>query len=404
MLKILVINCGSSSFKYQLIDMANKTSLCAGLVERIGDDMGALVHKKAPGTDAEKKFSFEMPFENHYAGLTAVMKMLTEGETAVIADLKEIGAVGHRVVHGGEAFVKSCKVTAEIKSAMKNELVMLSPLHSLANLVGIEVAEALLPHAPSVTVFDTEFHSTMSPKAYMYPLPYDMYEKNRVRRYGAHGTSHKYISAKAAEFLGKPLDDFNLISCHLGNGCSITAVKGGKCIDTSMGMTPLAGVMMGTRCGDIDPAIINFLAQTEKMDIKTIDNIMNKESGLKGICGMNDMRDLHNAVEQGNAKAKLALDMFCHRIRHYIGAYYLELGRVDALVFTAGIGENDDIVRAQVCTNLENLGIEFDTVANAKRAGIARLISKPGSRVPVLIVPTNEELAIAEETLKVVTA
>lgn len=400
-MKVLVINCGSSSFKYQLINMGDQSVLCAGLVERIGEDMGALTHKKAPDSADEKKFSFKMPFKTHHAGLNAVMEMMLKGETAVISSLDEIGAVGHRVVHGGEHFQKSCKVTAEVKSAIKG-LFDLSPLHNPANLVGIEVAEALLPHAPSVVVFDTEFHSTMPAKAYMYALPYEMYEKDRVRRYGFHGTSHQYVARKAAEFLGKPANQTNIISCHLGNGCSIAAVKDGKCIDTSMGMTPLAGLMMGTRCGDIDPAIHAYLAKAKGMDIQTIDNVMNKQSGLKGICDMNDMRDIHAAIEKGDKKAALAFDMFCHRIRHYIGAYYLELGRVDALVFTAGIGENDEHVRAKVCENLEHLGIVFNSEENLKRKGVARSISKPESRVPVLIVPTNEELEIAEATVKVI--
>lgn len=400
-MKILVINCGSSSFKYQLINMDDQGVLCSGLVERIGDDMGALIHKRAPGGDAEKKFSFEMPFKNHHAGLNAVMDLLVKGETAVIGDLKEIGAVGHRVVHGGESFQKSCKVTTAVKSAIK-DLFALSPLHNPANLVGIEVAETLLPHAPSVAVFDTEFHSTMPAKAYMYALPYEMYEKDRVRRYGFHGTSHQYVARKTAEFLGKPAERINIISCHLGNGCSIAAVRNGKCVDTSMGMTPLAGLMMGTRCGDIDPAIHAYLAKTRSLDVESIDNIMNKRSGLKGICGMNDMRDIHSAIEKGDKKAELAFDMFCYRIRHYLGAYHLELGRVDAVVFTAGIGENDELVRAKVCENLEHIGIVFNSEENIKRKGVTRRISKPESKVPVLIVPTNEELEIAEATLRVV--
>lgn len=400
-MKILVINCGSSSFKYQLINMDDQSVLCSGLVERIGDDMGALIHKKAPGGSHEKKFNFKMAFKTHHAGLTAVMDIMIKGETAVISNLNEIGAVGHRVVHGGEHFQKSCKVTGDVKSAIK-DLFALSPLHNPANLVGIEVAEALLPHAPSVAVFDTEFHATMPAKAYMYALPYAMYEEDRVRRYGFHGTSHQYVARKAAEFLGKPADQANIISCHLGNGCSIAAVKNGKCIDTSMGMTPLAGLMMGTRCGDVDPAIHAYLAKTKGMDIKSIDNIMNKESGLKGICDMNDMRDIHAAIEKGDKKAELAFDMFCYRIRHYIGAYYLELGRVDGLVFTAGIGENDEHVRARVCENLEHIGIVFNNEENILRKGVARCISKPEATVPVLIVPTDEELEIAEATLKVV--
>ncbi|WP_072696955.1 acetate kinase [Desulfovibrio litoralis] len=402
-MKILVINCGSSSFKYQLIDMATKRPLCSGLVERIGETTGKLIHKKFPDTAEEKKFSFELPFKDHYAGLTTVMDKLLTGETAIIKDLKEIAAVGHRVVHGGEALKKACLVTDEVKKIIK-DLFTLSPLHNPANLMGIEVAEKLLPHAPSVAVFDTEFHSTMPPEAFMYALPYEFYEQHRVRRYGFHGTSHQYVSRKTAEFCGKAKDQFTMISCHLGNGCSIAAVKNGKCIDTSMGMTPLAGLMMGTRCGDIDPAIHAYLAKTTGMDIKAIDDTMNKKSGLKGICAMSDMRDIHSAIEKGDQKAKLALDMFCHSIRHYIGAYYLELGQIDALVFTAGIGENDEIVRANVCANLEHLGISIDLAVNDKRSGEPRKISDAKSKIPVLVVPTNEELEIAEQTLIVTKA
>lgn len=399
-MNVLVINCGSSSFKYQLIDMADGRALCAGLVERIGDAVGALVHKKAPGTPAEQKFSREEPFKDHTAGMEAVMKLLTDPEKGVIKDLKEIGAVGHRVVQGGELFPRSCRVDAQVKKGIA-ELAPLAPLHNPANLQGIEVAEKLLPHAPSVAVFDTEFHATMSPTVFMYPLPYDLYEKHRVRRYGMHGTSHKYVAQKAAEFLGRPEAGFNVITCHLGNGCSITAVKDGKCVDTSMGLTPLAGVMMGTRCGDIDPAIHAFLGRHTGLGLEEIDAMLNRQSGLKGICGMNDMRDIHSAREKGDKKTQLAFEMFCHSIRRYIGAYMVELGRVDALVFTAGIGENDDHVRAQVCAGLENLGIALDLDVNGKRSGEARSISAAGTRVPVLVVPTNEELAIAQATLTV---
>ncbi len=399
-MKILVINCGSSSFKYQLIDMADGRALCSGLVERIGDAVGALTHKKAPGTEQEQKFSREEPFKDHTAGMEAVMKLLTDPEKGVLKDLQEIGAVGHRVVQGGELFPASCRVTAAVKKGIA-ELAPLAPLHNPANLQGIEVAEKLLPHAPSVAVFDTEFHSTMQPTAFMYPLPYELYENNRVRRYGMHGTSHKYVAHKAAEVMGRRNEGFNVITCHLGNGCSISAVKDGKCVDTSMGLTPLAGVMMGTRCGDIDPAIHAFLGRNLGMGLEDIDSMLNRKSGLKGICGMNDMRDIHAAREKGDKKAQLAFEMFCHAIRRYIGAYMVELGRVDALVFTAGIGENDDAVRVQVCANLENLGIAVDTAANAKRSGEARSISPAGTKTPVLVVPTNEELAIAQATLAV---
>ncbi len=399
-MKVLVINAGSSSFKYQLIDMTTKAPLCSGLVERIGEPVGALTHKIHPDTDKERKLKVEEAFPNHVAGMQRVVALLTDAKDGVIKDLKEIYAVGHRVVQGGETFDKSCRITADVKEAIKANI-PLAPLHNPANLAGIEVAERVFPHAPSVAVFDTEFHQTMPQYAYMYALPYELYEKLRIRRYGFHGTSHRYVTRKAAEFLKKPLDDFNVITCHLGNGCSMCAVKGGKCIDTSMGMTPLAGLMMGTRCGDIDPAIHAYLAEHKKFSIKEIDDLLNKQSGLKGIAGMNDMRDLHDARQNGDKKAQLAFEMFCHRIRQYIGAYYAELGRVDAVLFTAGIGENDDLMRAEVCANLAPMGIELDLDANAKRGPNVRSISKPGTRVPVLVVPTNEELEIAEATLAV---
>ncbi len=399
-MKVLVINAGSSSFKYQLIDMTTKAPLCSGLVERIGDPMGVLTHKIHPDTDKERKLKVEEAFPNHVAGMQRVVALLTDAKDGVIKDLKEIYAVGHRVVQGGETFDKSCRITAEVKEAIRANI-PLAPLHNPANLSGIEVAEKVFPHAPSVAVFDTEFHQTMPQYAYMYALPYELYEKLRIRRYGFHGTSHRYVARKAAEFLKKPLDDFNVITCHLGNGCSMCAVKGGKCIDTSMGMTPLAGLMMGTRCGDIDPAIHAFLAEHKKLSIKEIDDLLNKQSGLKGIAGMNDMRDLHSARQNGDKKAQLGFEMFCHRIRQYIGAYYAELGRVDAVLFTAGIGENDDLMRAEVCATLAPMGIELDLDANAKRGSNVRSISKAGTRVPVLVVPTNEELEIAEATLAV---
>lgn len=398
-MKVLVINCGSSSFKYQLLEMPAGNALCSGLVERIGDAVGSLTHKVIKGAE-ETKYSFEQPFPDHTAGMHAVVKLLTDAEKGVIKDLSEITAVGHRTVQGGERFQKACVVGEEEIQAIR-DLSPLAPLHNPANLQGIEVAQKLFPNAPSVAVFDTEFHATMPPKAFMYAIPYEYYEKQRVRRYGFHGTSHQYVSETAAEFLGKNVDEFNCITCHLGNGCSITAVKNGKSFDTSMGMTPLAGVVMGTRSGDIDPALHAFLAENSGLNIKEIDNMLNKQSGLKGICGVNDMRDIHSAREKGDEKAQLAFDIFCHRIRSYIGAYYAVLGRVDAIVFTAGIGENDNLARAEICKDLEHLGIGIDLAENDKRSGRPRSVSPAGTRVPVLVVPTNEELAIAKATLKV---
>ncbi len=396
-MKILVINCGSSSFKYQLIDMQNQKALCSGLVERIGEKMGNLVHKKFPDTEKEEKFKVEQVFADHSAGMAAVMQLLVDPAKGVITSLEEISAVGHRVVQGGEKLQKACLVGEKEKNIIK-DLAALAPLHNPANLQGIEVAQKLLPHAPSVAVFDTEFHATMPAKAYMYALPYELYEEQGIRRYGFHGTSHRYVCETGAEFLGKEVSKFNAITCHLGNGCSLSAIKNGQCVDTSMGMTPLAGVMMGTRCGDIDPAIHAYLGEHKKMSLQDLDALMNKQSGLKGICGMNDMRDLHDARDKGDKRAQLAFEMFCYSIIKYIGAYYAVLGRVDALIFTAGIGENDDLVRAEVCKGLSGLGVGIDLESNSKRMGVVRNLSLPKSKLPVLIVPTNEELAIARAT------
>lgn len=399
-MNILVINCGSSSFKYQLIDMTCSVVLCSGLVERIGDALGSLTHKKKPGSGEERKYSEEQAFPDHTAGMIRVMELLVSPEYGVIKNLDEIGACGHRVVQGGEIFKTSCLV-GDTELSQIEELSPLAPLHNPASLQGMKVIMKLLPNVPSVAVFDTEFHSTMAPWAYRYALPSDLYTKLRVRRYGAHGTSHRYVSQKAAEFLGRPQQGFNVITCHLGNGSSITAVKDGLCVDTSMGMTPLAGVVMGTRCGDIDPAIHAYVGRHTGMGLEDIDNLLNRQSGLKGLCGLNDMRDLHAARENGDEDAQLAFEVFCHSIRKYIGAYFAVLGRVDAIVFTAGIGENDDLARAGICRDLEWLGIHIDQKKNAIRSPEARSLSPSDARVPVLVIPTNEEIAIAQATVKV---
>ncbi|MDR1946973.1 MAG: acetate kinase [Desulfovibrio sp.] len=399
-MKILVINCGSSSFKYQLWDMQTHKVLCSGLVERIGDAVGRLIHKKNPDTEAERKTSEDGVFPDHTAGMMRVMALLTDPEAGALKELSEISACGHRVVQGGEEFTKSALITEEVLDNVR-KLSPLAPLHNPACIQGIEVIMKILPDCPSVAVFDTEFHSSMPPRAYMYALPYEYYERNRIRRYGFHGTSHGYVAGKAAEFLGKAPEEVNVIVCHLGNGCSISAVRGGKCADTSMGLTPLAGVIMGTRCGDIDPAIPAYLGAQTGLSAARIDALLNRESGLKGICGLNDMRDIHAACAEGNAKAKLALDMFCYSIKKYIGAYYAVLGRVDALAFTAGIGENDNVTRATVCEGLEGLGIAVDTAANNVRSSDPRAISPKGAKVSVLVIPTNEELAIAQAAQRV---
>lgn len=399
-MKVLVINCGSSSFKYQLLEMPQGKALCSGLVERIGDAVGSLTHKVFKENGEEAKYLFEQPFPDHTAGMHAVVKLFTDPEKGVIKDLSEITAVGHRTVQGGERFINACLVGEEEKKAIR-DLASLAPLHNPANLQGIEVAQKLFPNAPSVAVFDTEFHATMPPKSFIYAIPYEYYKKYGIRRYGFHGTSHQYVTESAAAFLGKNINEFNAITCHLGNGCSMAAVKNGKSFDTSMGMTPLAGLVMGTRSGDIDPALHAFIANATGQDIREIDDVLNKQSGLKGLCGMNDMRDIHTKREQGDKLAQLAFDVFCHRIKSYLGAYYAILGRVDAVIFTAGIGENDNFMRAEVCKDLSHMGITIDSAANDKRSGEVRNISAPDGRVPVLVVPTNEELAIAKATLKV---
>jgi acetate kinase len=399
-MKIFVVNSGSSSLKYQLLDMDSGVVMTTGLVERIGDAMGKVSQKSWPGTEREAEVEREVAFPNHRAAMHTVVDLVTGADTGVIASSAEIDAIGHRVVQGGETLFKSTLIDDDVVEKIR-ENCHLSPLHNPANLVGIEVARELFAGVPQVAVFDTEFHQTMPAEAFMYPIPYKLYEDLRIRRYGFHGTSHRYVAQQAAAMLGKAEDEVNLVTLHLGNGCSMAAVRGGKCIDTSMGLTPLAGVMMGTRSGDIDPAIIPFLMKEKGLNMGEIDDILNKQSGLKGICGMNDMRDIHAAAEKGDKKAALAVDMFVYRIKKYIGAYYAVTGPLDALVFTAGIGENDEIVRARVCANLEHLGISIDPARNAGRKKVATAIQADGSKVAILVIPTNEELAIAKATLSV---
>ncbi len=399
-MKIFVINSGSSSLKYQLLDMETGAVMTTGLVERIGDAMGKLSQKNWPGEEKQAEVEREMPFPDHRAAMHTVVDLVTGQDTGVIASSAEIDAIGHRVVQGGETLFKSTLIDDDVVEKIRANC-PLSPLHNPANLVGIEVARELFAGVPQVAVFDTEFHQTMPAEAFMYPIPYELYEEMRIRRYGFHGTSHRYVAQQAAAMLGKAEDEVNLVTLHLGNGCSMAAVRGGKCIDTSMGLTPLAGVMMGTRSGDIDPAIIPFLMKEKGLDMAQIDDILNKKSGLKGICGMNDMRDIHAAAGKGDKKAALAVDMFVYRIKKYIGAYYAVTGPLDALVFTAGIGENDDVVRARVCAGLEHLGISIDADRNKGRKKAATAVQADGSRVAILVIPTNEELAIAKATLSV---
>ncbi len=397
MSKILVINCGSSTIKYQLFNMDTKEVLCSGLVEKIGEATSRITHKKLPDTDAATKTVVEERFPTHAEGMQKAVEMMTTGDTAVITDMSEIQGVGHRIVHGGSYF-KPMIVTPEVVENLR-KVIPLAPLHNPGHLIGIEVAEKIFSAATHVVVFDTAFHQTMPAEAYMYPLPYEIYEKYAVRKYGAHGTSHKYVARRAAELLDKPLEETNLITCHIGSGSSISAIKNGKCIDTSMGLTPLDGLMMGTRCGSIDPATVGFLMRNAGMDIDAVDKMMTKQSGLLGIAGANDIRDVHAKIAEGDERSKLALDMLVYRIRGYIGNYFAQLnGELDALVWTAGLGENDEIVRRAVIHGLTGLGFKLNEAENDKRPGEWALISDKDSRFKIYIIRTNEELEIANET------
>ncbi len=399
-MKILIINSGSSSLKYQMLDMKDNSILCSGIVERIGEAMGSVSYKKFPGSAQEEKSSLEQPIADHATGMRIVVDMITDSTKGVIKDTSDITAIGHRVLHGAEAFTQPCRVDEPVIQAIK-DCIPLGPLHNPANLSGIEVAQELFPNVDQVAVFDTEFHQTMPPKAFLYALPYELYKENRIRRYGFHGTSHKYVAAETAKLLGKKKEQCNIITVHLGNGSSLAAVKEGKCVDTSMGMTPLAGVVMGTRSGDIDPAIHLYLHETKGLSFREIDTLLNKKSGFKGICGVNDMRDIHANIEKGDEQSKLALDMFVYSVTKYIGAYSTVLERVDAITFTAGIGENDDIAREKICAGLKIFGVKIDTQKNKTRVKEPTAMHLPDSKVQVWVVPTNEELQIARETMEV---
>jgi len=394
-MKIIVINCGSSSMKYQLLEMEGESVLVSGLVERIGEEKGELTNKAFPGTDGHKVTEIEQPIPDHNTAMRLAIDLICGGDDNVCA-LNEIAAIGHRVVHGGENFHESTVINEAVLDAIE-ATVPLAPLHNPANLVGIRVAMELFPGVPQVAVFDTAFHQTIPVHAFMYALPYELYEQDRIRRYGFHGTSHKFVASELATILGPPLAELNMITVHLGNGGSITAVKQGKSVDTTMGMPPLEGVVMGTRSGDVDPAIHSFLSRNKGMNIEEIDAMLNTQSGLKGLCGMNDMRDIHAAIEKGDKRAKIALDVQTYRNRKYIGASMAVLGRTDAIVFTAGIGENDDVVRRESLKGLEGFGVTIDREANAQRAKKPLRISTEDSTVQVWVIPTNEELAIARE-------
>ena len=394
---VFVLNCGSSSFKYQLLDMSNEHRVATGLVERIGLNDSVLVYEPSNG-DKVKEIS-NIP--NHEAAIKMVLDKLIDAKVGVIKSLSEITAVGHRVVHGAEKFSGSVQICDKVMAALE-ECVPMAPLHNPANITGIKAMQHALPGVPNVGVFDTAFHATMPAESYTYALPYEWYEQHHVRRYGFHGTSHRFVSERAAEMLGIAKDNFNCITCHMGNGSSYTAVKGGKSYDTSMGLTPLEGMVMGTRCGDIDAGLISFLANNLKMSVADIDNTLNKKSGLLGISGVSsDMRDIETAAKEGNARAKLAIDVLRHRALKYIGAYAIELGRVDAIVFTGGIGENAIDFRGSVVERLSTLGIKLDAAANNVR-GKEAIISTADSPIKVMVVPTNEELVIARDTKEIV--
>ena len=396
-MNILVINCGSSSLKYQLINSDTEAVLAKGLCERIGIEGSQITYQPAGG---EKEITVS-PMPTHTQAIQLVLDALTNEKTGVIKSLDEVGAVGHRVVHGGEKFTTSTLLTDEAMKAIE-ECNDLAPLHNPANLIGIRACQELMPNTPMAAVFDTAFHQTMPQEAYLYGLPYEYYEKYKVRRYGFHGTSHSFVSKKAAEMAGMPYEDLKIIVCHLGNGASLSAVDHGKSVDTSMGLTPLEGLIMGTRSGDIDPAIMEYIAKKENLDIAGVMNVLNKKSGVLGISGVSsDFRDIENAANEGNERAATALRTFNYRVIKYIGAYAAAMNGVDIIAFTAGLGENDKNMRKAVCDHLSYLGVKIDEEANNVR-GVDRIISTPDSAVQVMIVPTNEELAIARETLALV--
>ena len=397
-MKILVINCGSSSLKYQLIDMENESVLAKGLCERIGIDGSKLTHQPA-GKD---KFVIEKPMPTHKTAIEMVMEALQDPEHGVIKDTSEISAIGHRVLHGGTVYSDSIVVNEDVKRVIR-ECFDLGPLHNPANLMGIEACEAAMPGTPNVAVFDTAFGMSMPEKAYTYAIPHEYYEKYGIRRYGFHGTSHKFVSAEAIRFGGLDPETAKVIVCHLGNGASVSASIGGKCVDTSMGLTPLEGLIMGTRSGDVDPAVLQFIMNKEGLDINQMLDILNKKSGVYGMTNgiSSDFRDIENAKADGNHLAEVALDAFIYRVTKYIGAYAAAMNGVDAIAFTAGVGENDKTGRKNICSSLAFMGVEIDDEANNVR-GEERVISSPNSKVKVMLIPTNEELAIARETLALV--
>ena len=395
-MNVLVVNCGSSSLKYQLLDMTTETELAKGLFEKIGDQDAIFTHKR-PNADKLERVE---PILNHKEALRILLDILVDAEFGVISSMDEIDAVGHRVVHGAEKFADSVLITPAVMEALE-ECAKIAPLHNPPNIQGIEACQKIMPNVPQVGVFDTAFHQTMPAEAFLYGLPYEAYTDLGVRRYGFHGTSHKYVAQRVAELMGKHMSDLRIVSCHLGNGSSVTAIKGGRSIDTSMGFTPLSGLIMGTRCGDIDPAIVPYLMEKWDMTYHEIDAIMNKKSGVFGISGVsNDFRVIEEAAEEGNKRAQLALDMFHYKVRATIGAYVAVMGGVDAIVFTAGIGENGIGNRDAICNGLEYLGTRIDADRNNVRGKEAE-ISAEGSKVKIFAIPTNEEIMIARDTKRI---
>ena len=394
-MNVLVINCGSSSLKYQLINMENEDVLAKGLAERIGLD-GVVKHK----AEGKEEVKLEDKLNNHKDAIKVVLNLLVDKKVGAIKSLEEIDIVGHRVVHGGEKFASSVIIDEEVIEAME-DCIDLAPLHNPPNITGIKACKELMPNVTMTGVFDTAFHQTMSKKAYIYPLPYELYEELGVRKYGFHGTSHKYVANRVAELIGEDIEDLKIVTCHLGNGASATAIRGGKSVDTSMGLTPLEGLAMGTRSGSIDPAIITFLMNKKNMSIQEVDELLNKKSGVLGISGVsNDFRDIEKAAEEGNERAQLALDKFYYIVRKYIASYTAAMGGIDVLVFTAGLGENSIGARKAICEDLESLGIEIDDENNNIR-GKEQLISKENKKVKVYVIPTNEELMIAREAVEI---
>lgn len=395
-MKVLVINCGSSSLKYQLFNMEDESVLAKGLVERIGIEGSMLTHQPT-GKD---KAVMNTDIPNHSVGIKMVLEALTDKAHGVIGSMSEIAAVGHRVVHGGEKFAGSVLITPEVMQALE-DCIEMAPLHNPPNILGINACSEIMPGVPQVGVFDTAFHQTMPAKAFLYGLPYDAYKNYGIRRYGFHGTSHKYVSQQAAELMGRSAGELKIITCHLGNGASVAAVKNGQSIDTSMGFTPLEGLVMGTRSGEVDPAILPFLMKKENLTAEQIDSYLNKKSGVLGLSGISsDFRDIEKAAEEGNERAQLALDVFAYRVKKFIGSYTAVMGGVDAIVFTAGVGENDIYMREQICEGLEYLGTAIDKAKNKVRGKNAE-ISVDGAKVKIFVVPTNEELVIARDTMEI---